>query len=106
MASWLCTLNGLYAKAALLAGAFVEWGASPMPLAGVVPGWAAHKMRLYALFLDVWPGASGDRPLPDPGNLSAMGSAIETLTAALGWTGCRLRAQARSSRRGSTWGTG
>lgn len=56
MASWLCTLNGLFAKAALLAGAFVEWGGSPQPLAEALPGWVAYKMRLYALFQDVWPG--------------------------------------------------
>jgi hypothetical protein len=43
MASWLRGLNGHFAKAALLAGAFVEWGGSPLPLAAAVPGWAAYK---------------------------------------------------------------
>ena len=82
MASWLCTLNGLFAKVALLAGAFVEWGGSPLPLAEALPGWAAYKMRLYALFQDAWPRASGGQPLPDQENLSAMGPAIATMTAA------------------------
>jgi hypothetical protein len=82
MASWLCTLNGLFSKVALLAGAFVEWGGSPLPLAEALPGWAAYKMRLYALFQDVWPRASGGQPLPDRENLSAMRPAIATMTAA------------------------
>jgi len=81
MASWLCTLNGLFAKAALAAGAFVEWGGSPLPLGETLPGWVAYKMRLYALFQDVWPRASGGRPLPDQEDLSAMGPAIELMTA-------------------------
>jgi hypothetical protein len=76
-------MNGSYAKAALLAGAFVARGASPLPLAGVVPGWVAYKMRLYRLFQDVWPRASGGLPLPDPEDLSAMGPAMEIMTAAL-----------------------
>jgi hypothetical protein len=83
MGPWLCTLNGVFAKAALLAGAFVEWGGSPLPLAGALPGWVAYKMRLYALFQDVWPRASGGRPLPDRGDLSALGSTVEMMTAAL-----------------------
>jgi hypothetical protein len=81
MASWLCTLNGLFAKAALLAGAFVEWGGSPLPLAAALPGWAAYKMRLYALFQDVWPRASGGRAIPDQQDLSAMRPAITAMTA-------------------------
>lgn len=88
MASWLCQLNGVFAKAALLAGAFVEWGGSPLPLAGALPGWVAYKMRLYALFQDVWPRASGGQPLPDQENLSAVHPAIETMTAAA--QRCRL----------------
>ena len=81
MASWLCTLNGLFAKAALVAGAFVEWGGSPLPLGETLPGWVAYKMRLYALFQDVWPRASGGRPLPEQGDLSAMRPSIELMTA-------------------------
>lgn len=84
MASWLCTLNGLFAKAALLAGAFVEWGGSPLPLAEALPGWAAYKMQLYSLFQDIWPAASGGQPLPDKENLSAMRPAIEAMTARAG----------------------
>lgn len=82
MASWLCGLHGLFAKAALLAGAFVEWGGSPLPLAEALPGWAAYKMRLYALFQDVWPRVSGGQPFPDQENLSAMHPAMATMTAA------------------------
>jgi hypothetical protein len=82
MASWLCALNGLFAKAALVAGAFVEWGGSPLPLAAAVPGWTAYKMQLYALFLDVWPGASGGRPLPDREDPSAMRSVAEVMSTA------------------------
>jgi hypothetical protein len=82
MAPWLCTLHGLFAKAALIAGAFVEWGGSPLPLAKALPGWAAYKMRLYALFQDVWPHVSGGQPFPDQDDLSAMHSAIETMAVA------------------------
>jgi len=81
MASWLCTLNALFAKAALVAGAFVEWGGSPLPLAAALPGWTAYKMQLYVLFVDVWPRASGGRPLPDQQDLSTMRPAIAAMTA-------------------------
>jgi hypothetical protein len=83
MAPWLCKLHGLFAKAALLAGAFVEWGGSPLPLAEALPHWVAYKMQLYALFQDVWDRASGGRPLPDQKDLRAMRPAIETMTAAV-----------------------
>jgi hypothetical protein len=82
MAPWLCVLNGLFAKVALLAGTFVEWGASPLPLAGSVPGWVAYKMTLYAWFEKLWPRASGGRPFPDQKNGSEMDPAIETMAAA------------------------
>ena len=81
MATWLCSLNGIFTKAALLAGAFVEWGGSPLPLAAALPGWAAYKMRLYELFQEAWPRISGGRALPDQENLRAMRPAIEVMTA-------------------------
>jgi hypothetical protein len=82
MASWLCKVNGRFAKAALVAGAFVEWGGSPLPLAAAVPGWVAYKMRLYALFQEVWPRASGGRPLPDQADVSALGPTVEVMAVA------------------------
>jgi hypothetical protein len=87
MASWLCSLNGVFSKVALLAGAFVEWGGSPLPLAAALPGWAAYKMRLSALFDAMWPGASGGQPYPDRENLSAMQPAVEAMAAAAGRAG-------------------
>lgn len=56
---------GTFAKVAVLAGAFVERGASSLPLREVLPNRAAAAMELYELFPAAWAQASGGRPLPD-----------------------------------------
>ncbi|MER6536108.1 hypothetical protein ABT215_20330 [Streptomyces sp900105755] len=49
LAPWLPGLAGDFAKTAVLAGACVEWGGSPMPLADVLPQRAAEAMLLNGL---------------------------------------------------------
>ena len=64
--------GGLFAKTALLAGAFVEWGGSPLPLRHVLPRRTVAAMESCALFPEVWPLASAGLPLPDRADLAAM----------------------------------
>jgi len=56
---------GIYGKLAILAGALVEWGGSPMPLREVLPARVVVAMRCTAQFPAAWKDASGGRPLPD-----------------------------------------
>ena len=48
LAPHLPVLHGKFANAAVLAGACVEWGGSPVALAGVLPARAAVAMRIFA----------------------------------------------------------
>lgn len=66
LAPLLPGLAGDFAKTAVLAGAFVEWGASPMALAGVLPKRAAESMMLNDLVPGCWAEAAPGRPLPEP----------------------------------------
>jgi hypothetical protein len=59
-------LGGDFAKAAVLAGACVEWGGSPLPLLEVLPERAAEVMMLNALVEEWWTGAGTGLPLPEP----------------------------------------
>jgi hypothetical protein len=59
-------LGGDFAKAAVLAGACVEWGGSPLPLAEGLPERAAEAMMLNALVEEWWTGAGTNLPLPKP----------------------------------------
>lgn len=56
--------EGVFARLALTAGAFVEWGGSALPLAASVPACTLLTMRLRARFSELWPAASGGRPEP------------------------------------------
>lgn len=60
-------LTGVFAKLGVIAGALVEAGGSPVPLAGVLPQPAAESMAACAVFAPVWARATGDQPLPTPG---------------------------------------
>ena len=61
----LRTTNGISTELAVLAGACVEWGGSPLPLSEVLPSRAVTAMLGYELFPDIWRAASGGQPLPD-----------------------------------------
>ena len=64
LAPVLSGLGGDFAKAAVLAGACVEWGGSPLPLAEALPQRAAESMMLNALVEKWWTKAGTGLPLP------------------------------------------
>ncbi|GGN22334.1 hypothetical protein [Streptomyces fuscichromogenes] len=66
LAPWLPGLAGDFAKTAVLAGACVEWGGSPLALANVLPRRAAEAMMLNDLVPGCWAEAAPGRPLPEP----------------------------------------
>lgn len=76
----LARAGGVFAKAALLAGALVEWGGSALPLSEVLPVRAVAAMEAWSLFPQAWAEASGRRARPDPADLAVMPHAREALT--------------------------
>ncbi|MFB7946881.1 hypothetical protein ACFC6L_18430 [Kitasatospora phosalacinea] len=54
LAPLLPTLHGSFAGAAVLAGACVEWGGSPVALAGVLPPRVAVALRMFAMVPSLW----------------------------------------------------
>lgn len=66
IATFLSGCWGIFAKSAVLAGALVERGGSPVPLREVLPKRAAMAMERRLQFPGVWAAATGGRPLPDP----------------------------------------
>jgi hypothetical protein len=75
-------VGGPFAKVVVFAGALVEWGGSPLPLAQVTPARAATDLEMSALFPGVWARASGGQPLPDQEDEAAEPGAAEVLGAA------------------------
>jgi len=78
LAPWLRGLQGDYAATAVLAGACVEWGGSPMALVDVLPQRASEAMMLNAAVPEFWAEATRWRPLPDPVSAST-GRLVKTL---------------------------
>lgn len=66
LAPLLPGLAGDFAKTAVLAGACVEWGGSPMALAEVLPRRAAEAMMLNEMVPGLWAEAAPGKRLPDP----------------------------------------
>jgi hypothetical protein len=64
--------QGLCARAAVVAGAFVEWGGSPVPLAAVAPRWALQTMRDRVRFSELWPRVRRLRAEPKPERKQSM----------------------------------
>src|SRR5690348_12245842 len=66
--AWVAPLldqaTGVFVKLAVLAGACVEYGGSPLPLTDVLPQRAAVTMQTVAVFPAVWSRATRRRPLP------------------------------------------
>jgi hypothetical protein len=62
----------VFARLALIAGAYVEWGGSPLLLAENAPVCALLAMQLSARFSQLWPIAGGGRPEPITGQEPAM----------------------------------
>ncbi|MEV5795968.1 hypothetical protein [Streptomyces sp. NPDC052192] len=66
LAPVLPLLSGEFAATAVLAGAMVEWGGSPMPLVETLTERAAEAMAYNAMVPGVWESAAPGRPLPEP----------------------------------------
>ena len=64
IAPMLRGLGGTYSKLAVLAGALVERGASPMALVEVLPERTAATMTRYRVLQQTWPHAADGKPLP------------------------------------------
>ncbi len=84
LAPLLPGLGGDYAMTAVLAGACVEWGASPMGLADVLPRRACEAMMLNEAVPELWARAARGRPLPQPVSASTQ-ELVRTLTRATRW---------------------
>ncbi|MEV5085735.1 hypothetical protein AB0K74_45955, partial [Streptomyces sp. NPDC056159] len=69
---------------AVLAGACVEWGASPMALIDVVPRRASEAMMLNEVVPEFWDKAARGRPLPEPVSASSP-QLVRTLTRLARW---------------------
>src|SRR4051812_26723577 len=54
LAPQLPSLQGVFVKTAVLVGACVEWGGSPVALAGVLPARAAAAMQMFAMVPALW----------------------------------------------------
>jgi hypothetical protein len=78
---------GVYSKLALLAGAMVEWGGSPLPLRDVLPRRAAAALEMTEIFPQAWAMAAGDEPRPDRKDLGAIAATRERLVASAGRRG-------------------
>jgi hypothetical protein len=58
--------QGVFARLALIAGAYVEWGGSPLPLAENAPACTLMTLDLRGGFSQLWPAVGAGRPEPDP----------------------------------------
>jgi len=65
-----------FARLTLMAGAFVEWGGSPVALAEYAPSSAMRVMACRMAFSRRWPEVSGGRPEPDPDQPPSMDEII------------------------------
>ncbi|MFI0966480.1 hypothetical protein ACH4S8_34570 [Streptomyces sp. NPDC021080] len=84
LAPLLPDLGGDFAMTAVLAGACVEWGASPMALVDVLPRRASEAMKLNAMVPGLWDKAARGRPLPEPVSASTH-PLLRTLTGRARW---------------------
>ena len=74
-------LHGTFSSVAVLVGAFVESGAAPLSLSGVLPERAVRAMDYYQLFFTAWGEATGGQPLPDRNGSPTMTEVVDTLVA-------------------------
>ncbi|MBW8697979.1 hypothetical protein MBT84_00200 [Streptomyces sp. MBT84] len=84
LAPLLPGLGGDFAMTAVLAGACVEWGASPTALVDVLPQRASEAMMLNEVVPELWAKAARGRPLPEPVSASSP-QLVRTLTRAARW---------------------
>ena len=82
-----CRPQGVFARLALTAGAFVEWGGSALPLAANAPECTLMTMMLRVRFSELWPAASGGRPEPDLEQAPSMAELIDVFAGSAGRLG-------------------
>lgn len=79
LAEILPKLSGDFARVAVLAGACVEWGGSPLPLADVLPAQAAKSMLAADVFRVLWKRVTWTGKLPDRENPPPMAKVVDKL---------------------------
>jgi hypothetical protein len=79
--------QGVFARLALVAGAYVEWGGSPLALASDAPTCTLAAMRLRLRFSELWPVAAGGRPEPSSEQAPTMAELIGVFQGAAGRLG-------------------
>jgi hypothetical protein len=89
LAPLLGGVAGIFSKLAIVAGAFVEQGGSPMSLREVLPGRAAAAMAYNEAFPGAWRNASEGQELPEG---RTMGEVIDLMVAHAERNGLRTRA--------------
>ena len=79
--------GGVFARLALVAGAFTEWGGSPLALAETAPACALEVLRLRARFSELWPEVGGGRAEPSAEDEPSMGELMDMFGTAAGRLG-------------------
>jgi hypothetical protein len=79
--------GGVFARLALVAGAFTEWGGSPLALAATAPARALEALRLRARFSELWPAVGGGRAEPGPDQEPSMDELVDAFRRAAGRLG-------------------
>jgi hypothetical protein len=74
--------EGVFARLALVAGAYVEWGGSALALAANAPACALHTMWLRTKFSELWPAVGGGHGEPNPDQPPPMTQLIALFRAA------------------------
>jgi hypothetical protein len=81
LAPLLDQVRGVHSKIALLAGALVEWGGSPLPMRDSLPRRAAASLDMCATFTRAWAIAADGEPAPDHEDLAALAATRRRLVA-------------------------
>jgi hypothetical protein len=79
--------GGVFARLALVAGAFTEWGGSPLALAATAPVRALEALRLRARFSELWPAVGGGRAEPGPDQEPSMDELVNAFCGGAGRLG-------------------
>ena len=79
--------GGVFARLALVAGAYAEWGGSAQALAATTPAVALEALRWRARFSELWPNVSGGRAEPSRDQAPSMDEVGDAFHAAAGRLG-------------------
>jgi len=79
--------GGVFARLALVAGAYAEWGGSAQALAATTPAVALEALRWRARFSELWPNVSDGRAEPSRDQAPSMDEVGDAFHAAAGRLG-------------------